>query len=114
MNKKQIGAEGETAACKYLVKAGYRIIERNHRDSAGEIDVIAKKDDVIVFVEVKTRNGSGYGYAAECVGAVQRRRYVASAKKYLAANNMCSKDARFDVIEVQDGRINHIIDAFRS
>lgn len=114
MNKKQIGAEGETAACKYLVKAGYRIIERNHRDSAGEIDVIAKKDDVIVFVEVKTRNGSGYGYAAECVGAVQRRRYVASAKKYLAAHNMCSKDARFDVIEVQDGRINHIIDAFRS
>ena len=60
-NKKAIGAEGERVAAEFLLGKGYNLLERNYRNRLGELDIIADKGDTLVFVEVKTRMGTGYG-----------------------------------------------------
>ena len=60
-NKKQIGSEGEEIACNYLIKEGYKIIKRNWHFGHGEIDIIAKRNNVLVFIEVKSRKTLEYG-----------------------------------------------------
>ena len=67
MNKRQLGTDYEDIACDYLQKAGYVILDRNFRSKKGEIDIVAKDNDVIVFVEVKYRKSNSYGYSAEAV-----------------------------------------------
>ena len=66
-NKRVTGADNEQRATEYLIDNGYSILERNFRNKTGEIDIIAKKDNYIVFVEVKYRSNNKYGYAVEAV-----------------------------------------------
>ena len=61
------GAWGEDLALRYLIQHGYKLLERNYRTRRGEIDLIVRKDDTLVFVEVKLRRGSGYGDPLEAV-----------------------------------------------
>ena len=68
VNKRTLGTEKEFQAVKYLVDKGYTIVERNFRTRMGEIDIIAMKDEYLVFVEVKYRSTSRYGNASEAVG----------------------------------------------
>lgn len=110
------GALGENAAVKLLKKKGYEILERNYRKKYGELDIIAKKDDVISFVEVKLRATKSFGTAAEAVDSRKRQRMMKTAQAYLIENHLdcgCS----FDVIEVYHKglsitEINHIESAF--
>lgn len=67
VNKRAAGADKEQLAARYLVDNGYTVLERNFRNKTGEIDIIAKKDNYIVFVEVKYRSNNKYGYAVEAV-----------------------------------------------
>lgn len=97
--KKMSGKCGEDAACSYLKKNKYKIIERNHRNKCGEIDVIATKGDDLVFVEVKTRRSEKFGTPAEAVSYYKKRNFVNTVRWYLM-NNPTEKNIRFDIIEV--------------
>jgi putative endonuclease len=99
----RLGALGEDAAVALLRAGGYRIVARNHRCPRGEIDVIAEKGDLLVFVEVRTRATSAFGGPEETVGARKQRRVIAAARDYLAQRRGPAKAARFDVIAVVDG-----------
>ncbi len=115
MNNRETGARGETLAANYLVQKGYIILERNYKNHIGEIDIVAKIDDVLVFVEVKTRRGLKYGYAFESVNLQKRKKIVNTSQLYIMYHQCFDIQYRYDIIEVYLGRddsIHHIIDAF--
>lgn len=97
---KEKGNQGEFLAVKQMQKLGYRIIEQNYRSQYGEIDIIAEKDDVLVFTEVKFRKGTKTGLPAEAVDWNKQQHIIETAKAYLAEQDITDKDCRFDVAEV--------------
>ena len=120
MKKTELGAWGEDRAAEYLTDNGYRIVCRNFRCRMGEIDLIAQKEDVLAFAEVKLRKNSRYGEAREFVTAEKQRKLRLAASYYLVGNSRAqSLQPRFDVLEIyaphgMDGpvRIIHLEDAF--
>ncbi len=111
------GGQGEVLAVKHLKKSGYRILEKNYATDLGEIDIIATDDKTLVFIEVKARNGDLYGFPSEAVTYVKQSKINRVAAQYIKRHMMQGVPVRFDVIEVylyEDGRINHIINAFDS
>ncbi|MBQ4109728.1 MAG: YraN family protein [Clostridia bacterium] len=117
---KSIGNLGEDKACGYLSRRGYEIIERNVNFRGGELDIIAKKNDELVFVEVKTRTGTDFGEAYEAVTQAKINHIIHSANMYIHKKNLYDIPVRFDVMEVYidtskrffNTRINHIKNAF--
>ena len=110
--KKFLGRAGEIKAAEFLKEKGFKIIETNYKTHIGEIDIIAMDKDTIVFIEVKTRSGDGYGAPSEAVTQKKQEKYYMVASEYLQRKgNLCAL-SRFDVIEIENGQINHIIDAF--
>ena len=95
-----LGRRGEEAAGKHLLSVGYRILERRYRTRAGEIDFIARDGDAIVFIEVKSRSGAGFGRPAEAVDARKRSRLRRAAEIYLMRHGGGDPPCRFDVLEV--------------
>jgi putative endonuclease len=79
--RKELGQRGELAALNYLAARGYRLVEKNHRRRGGEIDLVLRDGEVLVFCEVKT---SRWGFAWESYGVKQRRRMIALVRAYLA------------------------------
>ncbi len=112
LHKKLLGRAGEKIAVNYLKKNAYKVIETNFKNKIGEIDIIAEKDNVTVFVEVKTRSSDFFGAPSEAVDKNKRRKYFLVASDYLARNKKTDSECRFDVIEIEDGKINHIENAF--
>ena len=111
--KKLVGRVGEKKAGEYLKKKGYQILKTNYKTSCGEIDLIAKdKEDNIVFIEVKTRSGDEFGAPSEAVNAKKREKYYKVASEYLQREKKLDSPCRFDVVEIENGQINHIINAF--
>ena len=110
--KKLLGRAGEVKAAEFLKKKGVKIITTNYKTYLGEIDIIAKDKDAIVFVEVKTRSDDTFGQPAEAVNGKKQEKYFLVAKEYLVKTKQTDKVCRFDVIEINNGEINHIIDAF--
>ena len=98
-------ARGDTAevrACRHLEGLGCTIVERNFRTKGGEIDIVAREGDVLVFVEVRSREDAGFGTPEESVTPAKRRRIVAAARRYLSNVPPSSwREARFDVIAVE-------------
>lgn len=112
-----LGAWGEEQAVAYLRRQGMRIVARNYRTPVGEIDIIARNRRYLVFVEVKTRRGIGYGTPQEAVGQRKQRQILRTAHWYLQGNRWTQLQPRFDVMGIlcqSDGsaRIDHIADAF--
>lgn len=112
-----LGYRGEDMAAEYLQQQGYCILERNWKNKGRkEIDIIATKDDVAVFVQVKTRRAGSATTPLSAVDARKQHRICLAADSYLKANRIdfCS---RFDVIGIiyddNNSRIEHIEDAFR-
>lgn len=105
------GVLGEVRAEQYLAQQGYAIIKRNYRVPGAEIDLIAVKGQLIVFVEVKTRKG-GAALGRLAVSAAKQRRVSVGALRYMAQNGWLDRQARFDVIEIQGDQITHIPNAF--
>lgn len=92
-------------------------MERNFRTPGGEIDIVARKGDVLVFVEVRSREGSGFGTPEESVTPAKRRRIVAAARRYLSSASPSSwREVRFDVIAIEgsgeDAELRHYPAAF--
>ena len=100
---RQIGRQGENAACDWLSKNGYEIIQRNYTSPHGEIDIIAEDEKYIVFVEVKYRKNSvhlaKYGRPVKAVTKAKKTHILFTAKHYLS-NRKTEKKPRIDVIEI--------------
>ena len=113
------GVYGEICAARYLRAQGYRLRTANFRCRMGEIDIVAEKDGVLIFAEVKTRSFGAIAPAGESVGREKQRRLSLTAAQYMQLRRM-QKPARFDVLEVyldNNGEacdIRHIADAFDS
>ena len=107
-----LGDYGEKLAAKYLKKHKYKILEQNYTCPIGEIDIIAKDKGTLVIVEVKTRTSKLYGAPAEAVDEYKQRKLHRLGLYYQRSKRMFDMPIRFDVIEVLDKDINHIINAF--
>lgn len=98
--RKNVGDIGEEFAAKLLENSGFRIIARNYATRQGEIDIIATKDGVIHFVEVKTRNGCQYGYPSDAVTRIKQERIRKAAQQYLGSRRLTWNSVSFDVYEI--------------
>ena len=112
MNRRAYGNEGEQAACEYLLKKGWKILDRNVRRGRGEIDIIAQKRRTISFIEVKRRSNLNYGHPAEAVNTEKQRRIAQAAALYVQEHGLENQALRFDIIEILAGEIRHIEGAF--
>lgn len=114
--KQVLGKEGERVAEQYLKNKGYKLIERNYRCALGELDLIVLDRRVVVFVEVKTRTGHGYGSPLEAVEFRKQRKMIRAAQYFLSEKKLHQRDARFDVVGISwPGRapvVEHIENAF--
>ena len=115
MNAK--GKLGEDCAVKFLEAKGYSIIARNFRIRSAEIDIIAKFEDVLVFVEVKTRSNIRHGLPREAVTLSKQKKIIEATSVFLQDENFSEFACRFDVVEIYLNRerveeINHIENAF--
>ncbi len=115
-SNKTLGAKGERLAAEFLGRRGYEVIERNFRYHRGEIDLIAKAGNLIVFCEVKTRKSSAYGSGEDAVDSRKQAQIRRVAEGYIAERNLESCDFRFDVLVVEvrgkSTKIRDIEDAF--
>lgn len=100
MNNIELGRYGEEKAVSYLENQDCEILARNFSCNQGEIDIIAKDKDELVFFEVKTRNSLGYGKPVDAVDNFKQKHIWEAAKYYLYRNKMMNQFVRFDVIEV--------------
>ena len=113
MNTTLAGREGEAKAAEYLRKKRYQIIGTNYHCRFGELDLIARKRELVVFVEVKLRKNDRFGAAADAVTLRKQEKLRKTALSWMATTG-CEAPARFDVIEIytETGQINHIENAF--
>lgn len=99
--RQHTGKRGEAAVCDYLINQGYDIVSTNwHAGRWGEIDIIATIDDEIVFVEVKTRRGVGFGYPEEAVNKTKQKKLQGAAQAFLIAHPHLPQKSRFDVAAI--------------
>jgi putative endonuclease len=96
-----LGRTGEHLAANALMEDGYRILERNFRCRHGEIDLVAEHEQDLVFVEVKTRRGTGYGRPEEAVTLPKQRKIIEVASYYLDLHSCPERSWRIDVVAVQ-------------
>ena len=118
VQRQETGKFGEDLAVSELVSQGYAIVARRHRTRYGEIDIIARDGETLVFVEVRRKSGEACGAAAESVTPDKQRRVIRMSVAYLACNDLYDKCAvRFDVVAIDDQpdgspRLTLIRDAF--
>lgn len=113
--KDTLGKKGEAQACVYLKKKGFKIIAKNYKNAIGEIDIIAKDKDYIVFVEVKTRMSRAFGDPLEVINQEKRNKIRNIATMYQKERKQLESNCRFDVIAVLGDNyddIRHIENAF--
>lgn len=112
-NKRKIGQEKESLVSEYLKGCGYEIICRNFFSRHGEIDIIAKKDGYLVFIEVKYRQNTRYGMPEEAVGFRKQQNLLAAARYYLYKNHLpFDLPMRFDVVGVLGDTVRITENAF--
>ena len=116
MSNRELGMAGEEAACAFLRRKGYRIIDRNYRCPRGELDVVASLRGLTVFCEVKARSGGDFEEALGAVDVKRQGRMARAASHYLAERGDGGKGCRFDVIALLKSgakwKIVHVEDAF--
>ena len=109
------GRDAENRACDYLLGKGLTLLRRNYRSRRGEIDLVLRDTDSLVFVEVRYRRQAGFGSAAESIDRQKQTRLTACAKQYLHDfPQVASLSCRFDVVAIDgpDYSIEWIKDAF--
>ncbi len=99
-SKQRLGRWGEEKAAAYLMNNGFTIIEKNYRCEHGEIDLVAKKGNSLIFVEVKTRSGKYFGFPEEAVNEAKQSHLIASAQAYLQEKIEGEINWRIDVIAI--------------
>jgi putative endonuclease len=112
----ETGSWGEEKAATYLTEKGYEIVEKNYRHKHMEVDLIAVYKKTLIFIEVKTRSGTGFGMPEEFVNYTKSRLILKAAEHYIFDRDW-QKDVRFDIVSILilpngDLNIRHIEDAF--
>jgi putative endonuclease len=97
---KTLGQRGEAVAAHFLKGRGYRILARGNRLQPGELDLVATDGDVVVFIEVKTRQSHDAGHPADAVDDAKQRRLTRLAITYLKRHGLLNRAARFDVVAI--------------
>ena len=107
------GEAAESLAADFLQRRGLTVLERNYRCRFGEIDLVARSGELLVFVEVRARTSEAFGGAAGSITATKRRRLVAAARHYLATHR-ADRACRFDVVLVRgaEQQLEWLTDAF--
>lgn len=118
MNSREAGARGEGIAARYLESHGWRILARGYRVRGGEIDLVAARDGLLVFVEVKTRRNRRFDDGRGAVNRAKQRRMVQAAGFFLGQRRLGHMPCRFDVILVGAGEkgweLQHLAGAFQA
>ena len=96
-----LGKRGEQLAERFLRRKGYRILARNYRCPCGEIDLVARDGDTLVFVEIKGRSGGRFGSPLEAVTVRKQERMAVVARHFLSSCRIYQSPARFDVIGIR-------------
>lgn len=114
--KKSLGNQGEDLACQFMKSNGFQILDRNYRRSGGEIDIIATKENLIVFVEVKTLRDSKRR-PQDAVGKRKQQKIIKTARLYLCQKSLTNQKHRFDIIAIHiddenGSEIKHFPNAF--
>lgn len=113
MNKRQIGSEYETRTVRYMQNQGMEILQRNYRCRQGEVDIIAREDKYLLFVEVKYRKDLKKGYPAEAVTPAKQKRIRQAACYYLYEHHLPEDTpVRFDVAAILGEELQYIRNAF--
>ena len=99
-NRQSLGQSGEELACGELQRRGYAILATRYRSRFGEIDIVARSNQTIVFIEVKTRAGDHFGGGAAAVTPWKQRRIAQMAIDYLSRNELHDQPCRFDVVTI--------------
>ena len=114
----KLGQWGEQQAADYFINNGFKVLSRNYRCRAGEIDIICRDKKYLIFAEVKTRRSTRFGLPQEAVGTRKQRQIVRAAQWYIQQHDLGKLQPRFDVLAVlwqswnDTGQIDHIADAF--
>ncbi|WP_299520611.1 YraN family protein [Winogradskyella sp.] len=111
----ELGKKGEQLAVDFLIENNYDIVQQNYRFDKAEVDIIAKKDNILAIIEVKTRSTSDFGNPQDFVKPKQIKNLVKAVDEYVTENNL-NLEVRFDIIaivkEKQDFIIEHLENAF--
>lgn len=113
----ELGTRGEELAASHLRARGWQILERNWRFHHKEIDLVARRGDVVAFVEVKTRSGRPLGHPLDGITSAKRRDLTVAARGWIALRGRAGESYRFDAVAVLRGpvctRVDHVEDAWR-
>ncbi len=109
--RKIVGQQGEDLVAHTLLKQGFVIVERNYRKQYGEIDIIARKKNLILFVEVKRRTHA-YFHLEELVTPSKQRKIIMVAKEYIAKHQLLEHDFRFDIALIDGDQLTYLENAF--
>ncbi len=115
MNHIELGQKGEEVAVNHLLTKGYEVVERNYKWKNSEVDIICKKENRLIIVEVKTRNSIALGEPYLSVTRSKQRQIIKVANHFIVSNNV-HEDAQFDVVSIllnqHQLKIEHIENAF--
>lgn len=117
---KDIGSFGESLARDYLISKGYKILNMNFRNKFGEIDIICKKNNLLIFCEIKSRYSNSFGSPIESITCYKQKQIIKLSELYLISKKYYNFNVRYDIIEVifntitSSHIINHVQDAFRA
>lgn len=106
--RRRLGARGERAARRYLEQHGYEILETNHRTPAGEIDIVARQGEWLVFIEVRTRRGNAFGTPEESITPAKRAKLIELAQSYIQTHEGLPELWRIDVVAIEIGADGNI------
>ena len=114
LDRISLGKAGEDCACRELERRGYAILARRYRPRLGEIDIVAREGETVVFVEVKARTSNRYGEPAEAVTLHKQTRVAAIAEDYLARHRLRHARCRFDVVAISfSARGQPVVEVFK-
>jgi putative endonuclease len=112
--RQQLGQQAEDLACRELAARGYQILQRRFRTQWGEIDIVAREGETLVFVEVRARVGEDYGSAEESITARKEWRMTRMAQAYLYEERLEDVDCRFDVVAVDLSAAAAVLTVYQS
>jgi putative endonuclease len=112
--RQALGKHGEDLACRELERRGYAIVARRYRRRGGEIDIIARDGETIVFVEVKAREDHAFGAGADAITGFKRRRITQIARDYLMRHHRSDCRCRFDVVSIQFDTGRPVVELFQN
>lgn len=117
---KEIGTHGESIAKNFLLTNGYKILDMNFRNKYGEIDIICKLNNLIIFCEIKSRYTNSFGSPIESITYYKQKQIIKLSQIYIIKNKFLDYNVRYDIIEIIFNNINasytlnHVKDAFRT